>query len=291
MPDLNAMKSFLIVADTLNFSRAAELRNTVQSAISLHIKKLEDELECKLFDRGRGQSMQLTSEGRAFIGYAQRIMDLNAEAVETIRQTKSVRRIKLGTTVTLAMSVVVDALREFADLNETVQIQIDCDRSDALLAKLDAGDIDVAFMIDQGKRTGRDFVENMPLVWTCAPDFKLDENADVPLAFLMDGRDLRRFAFEALDRVQRKGYLAHLSSHPIGVRSFVLAGLALTVMPQASVSAPLQIASDIQDLPPLGNLALSFYRKSGFNSDIDVLSSIIHNIVSQKDRTKVTNDH
>ena len=291
MPDLNAMKSFLIVADTLNFSRAAELRNTVQSAISLHIKKLEDELECKLFDRGRGQSMQLTSQGRAFISYAQRIMDINAEAVETIRQTQSVRRIKLGTTVTLAMSVVVDALREFSDLNETVQIQIDCDRSDALLAKLDAGDIDVAFMIDQGKRTGQDFVENMPLVWTCAPDFKLDENADVPLAFLMDGRDLRRFAFEALDRVKRKGYLAHLSSHPIGVRSFVLAGLALTVMPQASVSAPLRIASEIKGLPPLGNLALSFYRKAGFNSDIDVLSSIIHNIVSQKHKTKASNDH
>ncbi len=286
MPDLNAMKSFLIVADTLNFSRAAELRNTVQSAISLHIKKLEEELDCKLFERGRGQSMQLTSEGRAFIAYAQRIMDLNSEAVETIRQTKAVRRIKLGTTVTLAMSVVVDALRAFTDKNEGVQIQIDCDRSDALLAKIDAGEIDAAFMIDQGKRTGRDFVENMPLVWVSADGFELNRNQDVPLAFLMDGRDLRRFAFEALDRVQRTGYLAHLSSHPIGVRSFVLAGLALTVMPQVSVSAPLKIAADIDGLPPLGNLALSFYRKPGFNSDIDVLSSILHNLTTQSHQNK-----
>lgn len=286
MPDLNAMKSFLIVADTLNFSRAAELRNTVQSAISLHIKKLEDELDCKLFERGRGQSMQLTSEGRAFIAYAQRIMDLNSEAVETIRQTKAVRRIKLGTTVTLAMSVVVDALRAFTDKNESVQIQIDCDRSDALLAKLDAGEIDAAFMIDQGKRTGRDFVENMPLVWVCTDGFELNRNQDVPLAFLMDGRDLRRFAFEALDRVQRTGYLAHLSSHPIGVRSFVLAGLALTVMPKVSVSEPLKIAADIDGLPPLGSLALSFYRKPGFNSDIDVLSSILHNLTTQSHQNK-----
>ena len=286
MPDLNAMKSFLIVADTLNFSRAAELRNTVQSAISLHIKKLEDELDCKLFERGRGQSMQLTSEGRAFIAYAQRIMDLNSEAVETIRQTKAVRRIKLGTTVTLAMSVVVDALRAFTDKNESVQIQIDCDRSDALLAKLDAGEIDAAFMIDQGKRTGRDFVENMPLVWVCADGFELNRHQDVPLAFLMDGRDLRRFAFEALDRFQRTGYLAHLSSHPIGVRSFVLAGLALTVMPKVSVSEPLKIAADIDGLPPLGSLALSFYRKPGFNSDIDVLSSILHNLTTQSHKNK-----
>lgn len=281
MSDINAMKSFLVAADTLNFSRAAKQRNTVQSAISQHIKKLEDELGCQLFKRGRGQSMSLTPEGHAFVAHAKRILTLNAEAVQTIRKTKSVRTIKLGTTVTLAMSVVADTLREFAKHDDAIQIHIQCERSDALLAKLDVGEIDVAFMMDQGKRTGRDFVENMPLAWVCGPDFELASTDDVPLVFLTDGRDLRHFAFEALDRANRKGYLTHLSSHPIGVRSFVLADLALTVMPRVSVSTPLRIASDIIGLPALKNVALSCYRKSGFNSDIDVLSSIIHSQIIQ----------
>lgn len=281
MPDINAMKSFLVAADTLNFSRAAKQRNTVQSAISLHIKKLEDELGCQLFQRGRGQNMSLTPEGHAFVAYATRILTLNAEAVQTIRKTKSIRTIRLGTTATLAMSVVADTLRELTKYDKTIQVHIHCERSDALLAKLDAGEIDVAFMLDQGKRVGRDFVENMPLAWVSGPGFELAITDDVPLVFLTGGRDLRHFAFEALDHANRKGYLAHLSSDPIGVRSFVIADLALTVMPRVAVSPPLLIASNIVGLPALKNVALSCYRRPEFNSDIDVLSSIIHSQIIQ----------
>lgn len=266
MPDINALKSFLITSRTLNFTETAQQRHTVQSAISSHIKKLEQELGRPLFERGRGQSMQLTAEGHAFAAYARRILDLSEEAVETIRNARTRQTIRLGTTVTLALSVVAEALRVFATTNQDVQMHIQCDRSDALLARLDAGEIDVAFMMDQGKRTERDFVENMPLIWAGGYTFRLEADRDVPLAFLSDGRDLRHYAFEALDRIGRKGYLAHLSPHPIGVRAFVLADLALTVMPIASVDRSLKIYGPESGLPPLKTIGLSLYRKSGFNT-------------------------
>lgn len=281
MPDLNALRSFVVAADTLNFSRAAELRNTVQSAISAHINKLEDELGCTLLERGRGQSMHLTDEGEAFAAYARRILGLTDEAVESIRNVRSRRIIRLGTTVTLAQSVIVDALRAFARANNHVQIHIQCDRSDALLARLDADEIDLAFMMDQGKRAGRDFVEAMPLVWAAGPGFELDGTADVPMVFLTDGRDLRGYAFDALDRVGRAGYLAHLSPHPIGLRAFVLAGLALTVMPEVSVTPPLVTLDGEDGLPPLHSIGLSLYRKAGSASEeLNAFSSIIHEHVT-----------
>ena len=68
MRDLNALESFVVAAETKNFSIAAERRNTVQSAISAHIRKLEDELGKALFERGRGKTMQLTPEGRSMRG-------------------------------------------------------------------------------------------------------------------------------------------------------------------------------------------------------------------------------
>ncbi|GAB5510042.1 MAG: LysR substrate-binding domain-containing protein [Hyphomicrobiales bacterium] len=276
MLDLNALHSFLIAAETLNFSRAAERRNTVQSAISAHITKLENELGRTLFERGRGQAMRLTAEGQALAVYARRILGLADEAVETIRNARSLRSIRLGTTVTLAQSVVVEALRLFARDHGDVQIHIECERSDALLAQLDADQIDVAFMMDQGKRPGRDFVENMPLVWAAGPRFALAPSDDVPLVFLTDGRDLRGYAFDALDRTGRVGYLAHSSPHPIGVRSFVLADLALTVMPKASVTPPLVTLGSEHDLPPLKSVALSLYRKAGFADEaLDAFSVLI----------------
>ena len=276
MPDLNALRSFVLAAETLNFSVAAERRNTVQSAISAHIRKLEDELQRALFVRGRGQAMHLTAEGEAFAVYARRILSMTEEAVEAIRTAQSRRIIRLGTTVTLAMSVVTNALRAFSQARPDVQIHIQCDRSDALLTRLDANEIDLAFMMDQGKRPGRIFVGAVPLVWAAGPGFRLEGSGDVPLAFLSDGRDLRHYAFEALDRIGRKGYIAHLSVHPIGVRAFVLAGLAATVMPDITVVPPLFVPEPALGLPALQRIALSAYRQAGATSDdLDLLSELL----------------
>ncbi|WP_300017433.1 LysR family transcriptional regulator [uncultured Roseobacter sp.] len=277
MRDLNALESFVVAAETLNFSLAAELRNTVQSAISAHVRKLEDELGCILFTRGRGRPMHLTPEGEAFVIYARRILGLSDEAVKAVRGARTLRRIRLGTTVTLAMSVVTQALRQFAQVEPDVQIHIQCERSDALLALLDAGEIDVAFMMDQGRRPGRDFVESTALVWVGVAEFDKTSAQEVPLVFLTDGRDLRGYAFEALDRVGRTGFLAHLSPHPIGVRAFVLAGLAITVMPQTAVVPPLVNLGSALELPRLKDVALSLYhdpRKAG--QDVKLFSRAIH---------------
>lgn len=283
MRDLHALESFVVAADTLNFSMAAERRNTVQSAISAHIRKLEEELGCALFLRGRGRPMHLTPEGEAFVVYARRILGLSDEAVKAVRGARTLRRIRLGTTVTLAMSVITQALRDFAKSDPDVQIHIQCERSDALLALLDAGEIDVAFMMDQGRRPGRDFVESTALVWAGIPDFDMIDGQDVPLVFLTDGRDLRGYAFEALDRAGRAGFLAHLSPHPIGVRSFVLAGLAITVMPQTAVVSPLVDLAARFGLPQLKDVALSLYHDPRKTSpDLTRFAAAIHDRVSPK---------
>ncbi|WP_299677662.1 LysR family transcriptional regulator [uncultured Roseobacter sp.] len=277
MKDLNALESFIVAADTLNFSVAADRRNTVQSAISTHIRKLEAEIGCALFERGRGKPMSLTAEGEAFAVYARRILGLSDEAIRAVRGARTLRRVRLGTTVTLAMSVVTKALRAFAEVEPDVQIHIQCERSDALLALLDAGEIDVAFMMDQGRRAGREFVEATPLVWVGTDAFEINSAQDVPLVFLTDGRDLRAYAFEALDRVDRSGYLAHLSPHPIGVRAFVLAGLAMTVMPATAVAPPLSDLGEHLGLPPLTDVALSLYRDPKRSSDeVKTLSTILN---------------
>lgn len=281
MLDLNALKSFVLVAETLNFTKVAELRNTVQSSVSAQITKLETAVGRTLIIRGRGQSMTLTPEGEAFLAYARRLLTLSEEAVETVRTSQSRRIIRLGTTVTLAMSVVPGVLAAYIAERPDVQIHIQCDRSDALLNRLDTQEIDVAFMMDQGKRSGRAFVHSQSLVWISAVSFALNTDQDVPMAFLSDGRDLRRYALEALDAVGRRGYIAHLSPHPIGVRAFVQSGLALTIGPTSTVASPLQTAASDLGLPPLAPIALAGYRQDGSKSkDADLLLTMLEHSIS-----------
>jgi DNA-binding transcriptional LysR family regulator len=157
------------------------------------------------------------------------------------------------------MSIVSDALRAFADQTPDVQIQIQCDRSDRLLQLLEDGEIDVAFMMDQGRHSLRKFVHSMDLEWVCSRHFLLPKDAPVPLAFLTDGRDLRQYALKALDNSGRRGHVTHLSPHPIGVRSLVQAGLALTVMPRKTIVEPLISTPHSLALPKLSPVALAAY--------------------------------
>ncbi|MEM9320138.1 MAG: LysR family transcriptional regulator [Pseudomonadota bacterium] len=264
--DFNSLKTFALVAETLNFTSAAEQRHTVQSAVSAQIKKLEAAVGKQLISRGRGQTMSLTAEGEAFAVYARRLLALSDEAIETVRTSNARQILRLGTTVTLAMSVVSDVLSTFAAQHGNVQLQIQCDRSDALLRRLYDGEIDIAFMMDQGRHPGRAFVHSQPLVWVCTESFSLPNAANIPLAFLTDGRDLRAYALRALDGAGMSGHVSHLSPHPIGVRALVQSGLALTVMPKATVVAPLTTAPAELNLPRLSPIALAGYRSQSNES-------------------------
>lgn len=281
--DLVSLESFVVVAENLSFSKAAERRHTVQSAVSAHIAKLEATLGVILFDRGRGQRVQLTTEGEVFLSHARRILNLSSEAIDAVRVAKTQPTIRLSTTVTLALSIIPKALSKFSESYPEVQIQISCDRSDALIRQFDAGLCDIAFMMDQGKRSSRVFVENSPLSWVSGPEFELDLSADIPLAFLTDGRDLRRFALEALDRVGRRGVITYTSPHPVGVRAFLCANLALSVMPRIAINSPLSIRGAEEHLPRLKNVAHSLYQQPHVSGpEVEALSSIVHILAKER---------
>ena len=219
--------------------------------------------------KGRVEGNLAAAQGdsaAALAAYARRILSLTDEALATVKNARFQETITLGTTVSLAQSILPSVLGTFARQEPNVQIQVDCDRSNALLERLAAGEIDIAFMLDQGKRTGRVFAESTPLVWAGSSDFNPEAWPDVPLVFLTDGRDLRRHAFDALDRAGRKGHIAYQCPHPVGLRAFVLSGLALTVMAAPSVSLPLKSFGPHEGLPQLGSTVLSLYRAPGHQS-------------------------
>ena len=66
--NLNNYRNFYVVAKTLNFTKAAEILNISQPAISYSIKKLEEELKCKLFERN-GKVLHLTEDGNLLNHY------------------------------------------------------------------------------------------------------------------------------------------------------------------------------------------------------------------------------
>ena len=77
--DLSQLEVFLSIAEEKSFSRAAEKMLRTQPALSIAIKRLEEELGETLFDRS-SKNGSLTEAGRILLSYAQRMINLREES-------------------------------------------------------------------------------------------------------------------------------------------------------------------------------------------------------------------
>ena len=89
--ELSELQVFLTVAGERSFSRAAAKLHRTQPAVSQAIRRLEEELGERLFDRSSKQGA-LTEAGRVLREYAQRLMRLSEEAEVAVRELRDLRR-------------------------------------------------------------------------------------------------------------------------------------------------------------------------------------------------------
>jgi DNA-binding transcriptional LysR family regulator len=89
--DFDQLETFLEVARTLSFSRAAEKRFRTQPAISAQIRALEEEVGARLFDRSGGR-VALTAAGKAFHGYAEDSINSRRSMMTTLAEMERVPR-------------------------------------------------------------------------------------------------------------------------------------------------------------------------------------------------------
>src|SRR5262245_41924677 len=100
------LKVFRVVADRLNFHKAAEQLFLTQPAVTLQIKALEQDLGVRLFDRAGGR-ISLTGQGSTLLDYARRMAALAAEAEQELgcKDGKVSGQLSLGVSTTIAQYV------------------------------------------------------------------------------------------------------------------------------------------------------------------------------------------
>ncbi|HVU05957.1 MAG TPA: LysR substrate-binding domain-containing protein [Polyangiaceae bacterium] len=103
--DLRLLRSFVAVAEELHFGRAAKRLHLSQPPLSMHVRKLEEDLGARLFDRTR-RHVALTEAGEALLGRARHLLTEAASAAE------HVRRVGRGESGTLAVAYTPTATYE-----------------------------------------------------------------------------------------------------------------------------------------------------------------------------------
>lgn len=119
------LAAFYSVAQTLNFTKAADQLHVTQSALSQRIAKLEEELESTLFIRDRN-SVKLTSAGYQLLRYCQIHETAESEMLSILKGSQNGLggTIRIGGFSSINRSLVIPALKDIIVANSNLSIQI-----------------------------------------------------------------------------------------------------------------------------------------------------------------------
>ncbi len=162
--DLYQIRYFLAVAETRNFTRAAERVHVTQPTLSAGIRKLEQDLGARLFERGRRAS--LTAAGSRFLDHARVIMAECNLARTELGHNVTERHLRLGTLRALPVARLAALLADFRKSHADVTVELSDAAPEKLLAWLEQGRIDLALTtLEDGAKGGaaKEGLENLAL--------------------------------------------------------------------------------------------------------------------------------
>ncbi|MDT4826577.1 HTH-type transcriptional regulator BenM [compost metagenome] len=145
--ELRQLKQVLVLAETLNFRRAAEQLHIAQPPLSTSIKKLEEELGVLLFER-LPSGLRLTPAGEVVLRNARRTLFYAEEIRRSAREGESGEqgRLRIGFVGSAAYSLMPRIIRRFSQHYPRVELQIEEATTNGLLRRLDEYSLDVALV-------------------------------------------------------------------------------------------------------------------------------------------------
>lgn len=165
--EIDVLRTFVSIAESGSFTRAAGQIFRTTSAVSMQIKRLETTLGCTLFVR-EARRITLTSDGERLLSYARRLLKLNEEAVSAFVTPRLNGQVRFGTPADIGTHILPGLLSLFARTHPGVEVNVSVGRSIDMIERVDSGELDVALIsvgnVGQDDSRG-EVIHSEPLVW------------------------------------------------------------------------------------------------------------------------------
>ncbi|MHB1199485.1 MAG: LysR substrate-binding domain-containing protein [Polaromonas sp.] len=251
--DIDLLRTLIAVAEAKSFTQAGERLFRTQSAISLQIKRLEELIGQRLFERGK--DIRLTSSGEVVRSYAMEILKLNDGMLREVSHHSANVVLRIGTPDDYAQLILPGIIHEFASSNEKIEFQIVSDLSVNLARLVDSGEIDVALLTWARGITGINVVEEQ-LSWVVAEGSAALALDQLPLALFPEGCRIRDLAIAALDGAGKRWRIAYSANQFAPLRTAIASGAAIGVLPTRAVPKGLVRVGAEYGLPDLQTVEL-----------------------------------
>jgi DNA-binding transcriptional LysR family regulator len=240
--ELYQIRYFLALANTLNFTRAAEQCNVTQPALSQGVQRLEQELGGQLIYRER-QLTQLTDLGKEVLPMLERTL----ASVEGARrkahefQRMAVAPLKIGLAPSISASLLLGPITEMAKFLPGLRVELREDTTEKLVDLLLGGKINAALVGEVQDMPAR--IDDWPLfeeryVALLASSHQFANRPAVTVSDLRETTILERVGCDVARRLQRAYCpmetppMGHASEHDLHLQHMAAAGFGIILSPE-----------------------------------------------------------
>ncbi|MFN3210996.1 MAG: LysR family transcriptional regulator [Roseovarius sp.] len=271
--DMTTLRSFLEVAEQGGVTRAAQVLNLTQSAVSMQLKRLEEVLGIDLLDRSN-RRVALTASGEQLLTYARRIVDLNDEAVGRLSDEVYEGQLTLGVPHDIVYPVVPRVLKTFNGVFPRVNVALKSSSTIRLHEALRKGEVDLILTTEKEVAPGGETLTRLPLKWVGALGGQAWRKKPLRLGFCRHCI-FRAPVLRSLDAAGIDWELAIEADEDRSVEALISADLAVGALLETSIP-PHQEAINAQGaLPDLGFQQVNMYGPANRDDIMRELSDLL----------------
>lgn len=197
--DVALLRAFIAVAETGRMTTAARVVNLSQGAVSQQIRRLETLFGETLFER-RADAARLTRAGERLMVGARRLVALNDEVVDSMRERDFTGEVRLGVPHDIVAMLLPPILRSFRQAYPHVLVTLVSDTTKVLQGALQEGQLDLALTTEPQRGARGQWLLADRLVWVGAKGGEACRRRPLSVALGQESCGFRASATEALTR-------------------------------------------------------------------------------------------
>ncbi|WDP91830.1 MAG: LysR family transcriptional regulator [Desulfobacter sp.] len=255
--EIDMLRCFMEVAKTGSFTLAGKNIGLTQSGVSVKIRRLEERLNTKFFNR-TSKHFSLTLEGELLLEQAERILSVHDEAVSRLTTPKASGNLKVGLIDYFLPERLPAILGKFRKQYPNIHLEVRTDMGIHLIPLFEKGELDLVVTGKDAYQGDCRTLTREPLVWVVGRDTDtalLQE--PVNLVLLPAPCSFRGLATGSLEKINRKWEVMFTGSSIANIQAAVQAGMGLSILPQGALKEGLKKAPAQLNLPELPMYAIA----------------------------------
>ena len=280
--DIEAMRTIVVGTELGSFARAAVHLSRSQSAVSMQLKRLEEQVGRPLFRRN-GRGLVPTEAGEELLLYARRIVELHDEAAAAMGATTLHPTVRMGLPQDFFEDVMPESLSRFSRYRPDAHVEVRAGRNYALEDEVNAGRLDMAIaFFEAGRSNAGTLLASMPMSWFASKKLVNQDWQRIPLVLFDHPCLFRQTALHALDSQAIPWRLALTTPSLPGVWGALRFGLGITVRAAHRIPAAIHEVRTAFDLPALPEIELRLVKRAGLVTAASELAEIVEKVVREQ---------